>query len=162
LLIGAVLLGVAYAGGSIGFHLGHNYFSSRKRSLDYMALHVTLSGIRGLVAPLLGMTVYQAVEALVPGRGAWALLVPLLLGAGASWGFARREAVEPGPARVQSEKALRAAGWQRGGLLVWAATVVGGAGVLAAGRPARGADSPSDLAAAGSPHRAEGYLVYCP
>src|SRR5262249_27193226 len=88
----SVLLGTAYAGGSCGFRLGHNPFSSHDASLDYRGVHVTLAGVRGLVAPLLGMTVYQAVEAWLPGRGAWTLLVPLVLCVVAAIGFARLEA----------------------------------------------------------------------
>ena len=124
LWIGAVLLGVAYAGGSVGWHLGHNYFSARGQTLEYMGVHVTLSGIRGLVAPLLGMTVYQAVERLAPGHGAWALVVPLLLCTIAVFGFARLAAVEPAPARY----AVRGVSCGRREAARRASGMVGGAG----------------------------------
>ncbi len=52
LWIGAVLLGIAYAGGSVGWHLGTHHFAPRGRTLQYMGLHVSLSGVRGLLAPL--------------------------------------------------------------------------------------------------------------
>jgi hypothetical protein len=44
-----------------------------------MALHVTLTGIRGLLAPPVGILLYHALENWRPGAGAWALLMPLLL-----------------------------------------------------------------------------------
>jgi peptide-O-fucosyltransferase len=162
LWIGAALLGVAYAGGSITFHLGHNYFSPRSQALEYMGVHVTLSGIRGLVAPLLGMAVYQAVEAAAPGHGAWALLMPLLLCTSAVLGFARLAAVEPEGARGQSEESAAVAGPPRAGPLDWLAVLVAIAGVLAAGQPARGADISPEPTGAGLPHQAQGFLVYCP
>ena len=48
-----------------------------------MALHVTLTGIRGLLAPPVGIALYHALEAWRPGAGAWSLVLPLVLvGAG--------------------------------------------------------------------------------
>ncbi|GAB4167692.1 MAG: hypothetical protein Kow0020_00740 [Wenzhouxiangellaceae bacterium] len=77
--IGALLLGAAFAGGKLGWNLGHNDFSSDERSTLYMAIHVTLTGIRGLLAPLLGMACYQALEAMQHGLGSYVLLLPLAL-----------------------------------------------------------------------------------
>jgi len=160
LWLGAVLLGVAYAGGSIGWHLGHNHFSPRSQTLEYMGLHVTMSGVRGLVAPFAGMMVYERVEALAPGRGAWALLVPVMLCAIGGLGFARLAATEPLPDRERSEE-MRAAGARRraGHLAVLLAVALGALG--ARGR-AVGTDAFEDPTAAGSERHAQGYLMYCP
>jgi hypothetical protein len=42
-----------------------------------MAIHVTLTGVRGLLAPLVGIAIYQWLEHLEPGRGRYVLLLPL-------------------------------------------------------------------------------------
>jgi hypothetical protein len=44
-----------------------------------MALHVTLTGLRGLVAPPLVIAAYHALDAVQPGLGPYSLLVPVLL-----------------------------------------------------------------------------------
>lgn len=75
----SVLLGAAYAGGHLGWNLGHNDFSTDAKSSRYMAIHVTLTGLRGLVMPLAGMACYQILAARWPAQAAFALLLPLLL-----------------------------------------------------------------------------------
>ena len=80
---GALLLGISLAAGSLGWTLGHNDFAPRGEETRYMALHVTLTGIRGLLAPPVGIALYHALEAWRPGAGAWSLVLPLVLvGAG--------------------------------------------------------------------------------
>jgi hypothetical protein len=76
---GALLLGISTAAGSLGWTLGHNDFAPRGEETRYMALHVTLTGLRGLVAPPLVIAAYHALEAVRPGLGPYALLVPVLL-----------------------------------------------------------------------------------
>jgi len=76
---GSLALGGAFAGGKLGWNLGHNDFSSDGRSTLYMAIHVTLTGVRGLLAPLVGVGLYQWLESIQPGRGRFVLIVPLLL-----------------------------------------------------------------------------------
>ncbi|MDT8438844.1 MAG: MFS transporter [Wenzhouxiangellaceae bacterium] len=85
--LGALVLGAAFAGGKLGWNLGHNDFSSDGRSTLYMAIHVTLTGIRGLLAPLLGIGLYQWLEHLQPGRGRYILLLPLSLTVAAASSF---------------------------------------------------------------------------
>jgi hypothetical protein len=87
LLPGALLMGVSTAAGSLGWTLGHNDFAPRGEETRYMALHVTLTGMRGLVAPPLTIGLYYALEALHPHAGPGALLVPLALIAGGARRF---------------------------------------------------------------------------
>jgi len=75
----SVLLGAAYAGGHLGWNLGHNDFSSDANASHYMAIHVTLTGLRGLIMPLVGMGFYQYLLAAAPRYGEYALLLPLSL-----------------------------------------------------------------------------------
>ncbi|MCW8997267.1 MAG: hypothetical protein OQK04_00945, partial [Kangiellaceae bacterium] len=77
--IGAVFYGFAISGGVIGWNLGHNDFVGKARPMDYMAVHVTLTGIRGLFAPLIGISFYQWLESNQAGLGQFALLLPLTI-----------------------------------------------------------------------------------
>jgi len=97
--IGAIFYGIAISGGFIGWNLGHNDFAdadadadadknsdtkNNKRtasnnSMDYMAVHVTLTGLRGLIMPLIGISFYQWLENQSVGQGRYALLLPLFL-----------------------------------------------------------------------------------
>lgn len=85
--VGALSLGMAFAGGKLGWNLGHNDFASDDKSTLYMGIHVTLTGVRGLIAPLLGVGVYQFLESLEDGLGRFVLLFPFLLTLGGAVTF---------------------------------------------------------------------------
>jgi hypothetical protein len=87
LWVGAVLLGAAQAGANLGWNLGHNDFASLGRAQHYMGVHVTLTGLRGGVAPPLGVLAYMSLEGWRPGAGAYALLLPLVMTAAGALGF---------------------------------------------------------------------------
>jgi MFS family permease len=84
---GALLIGISYAGANLGWNLGHNDFASLGRAQHYMGVHVTLTGVRGLIAPTLGMGCYELLEAVRPGLGAAAMLLPLGLVTAGAFGF---------------------------------------------------------------------------
>jgi MFS transporter len=88
LWLGAALLGVAYAGGSLTWQLGHHDFAPPARAAHYMALNCTLSGLRGFLAPAAGVSLYRLAEHLLPGQGPLALLIPLGLAVWGALGFA--------------------------------------------------------------------------
>jgi hypothetical protein len=86
LWVGAVLLGLAWGGGHLGWNLGHNDFADDSDSSLYMATHVWLTGLRGLIMPVLGVVFIQFLEWFSPGHGAYAMLLPFgLTLAGWSW-----------------------------------------------------------------------------
>jgi hypothetical protein len=86
LWVGALLKGVAFGGGVLGWNLGHHDFAPVQRAGQYMGVHVTLTGIRGLLAPLIGVGLYETLERLRPGAGAWTLAACLGLNVvGAVW-----------------------------------------------------------------------------
>ncbi|HTO05456.1 MAG TPA: MFS transporter [Myxococcota bacterium] len=58
LLVARMVLGAARAGGGLAWNLGHNDFAPPDRVGLYMGAHVTLTGLRGAVAPFLGMALY--------------------------------------------------------------------------------------------------------
>jgi hypothetical protein len=95
LWLGAVLLGAAQAGANLGWNLGHNDFASIGRAQHYMGVHVTLTGVRGGLAPPAGVLIYMGLEAWQRGAGRYALIAPLLMTLAGAMGFSRmRRALE--------------------------------------------------------------------
>jgi hypothetical protein len=88
LWLGALALGVGYAGGSITWHLGHHDFATPEQAPHYMSLNVALTGVRGLLVPSIGVSLYKLAEHVLPGQGPLALLVPLALAVWGALGFA--------------------------------------------------------------------------
>ncbi len=86
LFVSRILLGVAFGGGMLAWQLGHHDFAKRELASIYMGIHVTLTGVRGLVAPFIGVALYSGVIAgtgagvLATGIGAWAFLVFAFVG----------------------------------------------------------------------------------
>jgi hypothetical protein len=89
LWLGAVLLGAAQAGANLGWNLGHNDFASVGRAQHYMGVHVTLTGLRGGVAPPIGVLAYMGLQASHAGAGEFALLLPLAMTLTGALGFNR-------------------------------------------------------------------------
>lgn len=87
--LASVLHGIGMAGGVLGWNLGHNDFASPERASMYMGVHVTLTGIRGLIAPLTGVWVYHFLETWQAGYGRWVLVVPLCVTTLGAFGFVR-------------------------------------------------------------------------
>lgn len=84
ILIGAAVLGVGFAGGTLAWNLGHLDFAPPRRATQYMGVHVTLNGVRGLIAPFLAVGIYEGLEAEHPGSGAWVFafsIIPCIVGA---------------------------------------------------------------------------------
>jgi hypothetical protein len=84
---GALLMGVSLAAGSLGWSLGHNDFAPRGEETRYMALHVTLTGLRGLVAPPLAILAYHGLRQIAPGFEPLTMLLPVALITLGAWQF---------------------------------------------------------------------------
>ena len=59
LVIGAVIFGVANAGGDVAWGLWVTKFAPPERVADYMAVHTFFTGLRGVIAPILGFQLVQ-------------------------------------------------------------------------------------------------------
>lgn len=97
---GALLMGVSLAAGSLGWSLGHNDFAPRGEETRYMALHVTLTGLRGLLAPPVAILAYYGLRHLWPGSETWSMVLPLGLIVSGAWQFnvmRREHAAGAGP-----------------------------------------------------------------
>jgi MFS family permease len=92
LWVGAFLIGVSYAGANLGWNLGHNDFAALGRAQHYMGVHVTLTGVRGAIAPPVGILVYELLERFERGMGRWSLVLPVLLTTLGAYGFTRMRA----------------------------------------------------------------------
>lgn len=69
----AVMTGIGWGGGVLAWNLGHQHFSPPDRDAEYMSVHITLTGIRGVIGPLLGVQLYIALSKF--GWGERALLI---------------------------------------------------------------------------------------
>lgn len=83
----AVLVGIADGGGVLAWNLGHHDFAKDHNASQYMGVHVTLTGIRGLIAPFLGVGIYQMLEHWSPGSGVWTFLPCFALNFTGALGF---------------------------------------------------------------------------
>ena len=99
---GALLMGVSLAAGSLGWSLGHNDFAPRGEETRYMALHVTLTGLRGLLAPPVAILAYYGLRRLSPGIETWSMSLPVGLIVSGAWQFTamRRDHRAGGPVRT--------------------------------------------------------------
>jgi hypothetical protein len=100
LWLAALLFGISTAGANLGWNLGHNDFASLGKVQQYMGVNVTLTGMRGLLAPPLGAIVYTLLERRAPGAGRFALLLPLGITLAGAIGFNRMKHERTGPART--------------------------------------------------------------
>ena len=56
--VSRLVLGIARGGGALAWQLGHNDFADQDQLSAYMGIHVTLTGVRGAIAPFTGMFLY--------------------------------------------------------------------------------------------------------
>lgn len=68
-----IILGIAFGGGMLAWNLGHHDFAKRGLATLYMGVHVTLTGVRGVFAPFVGLLLYAPWSVSVgETRFAWA------------------------------------------------------------------------------------------
>ena len=63
LFVASAMLGIGFGGGMLAWNLGHQHFAPPHRDSQYMSVHVMLTGIRGLIAPFLGVAIFTALAA---------------------------------------------------------------------------------------------------
>jgi hypothetical protein len=59
LYLAAVATGIGWGGGVLAWNLGHQHFAPRARDAEYMSVHITLTGIRGFLGPLIAVQAYS-------------------------------------------------------------------------------------------------------
>lgn len=101
LVLSRLVLGAAFGGGMIAWDLGHHDFAQRHRAHLYMGVHVTLTGIRGVIAPFLGTMLFASSApffgAALPGLGlgAWTFALLALISLIAALMFVRLHLERP-------------------------------------------------------------------
>jgi MFS family permease len=104
-LIAAVLHGVGQGGNQINWTTGSLYFAGKEQVPLYNSVHVALTGIRGLVAPLVGAWLYSARGL---GLGPWVFAFSVLLGGVGFVGMIYQDSLEKGrlepPARATDSR----------------------------------------------------------
>ena len=84
--VARVIGGLVRSAGGIAWQIGHNDFAPRAGLASYMSLHVTLTGIRGAVAPFLFMALYVGVGDW-DGWGAWVFIFATVIACISAYGF---------------------------------------------------------------------------
>jgi hypothetical protein len=92
-LTGFTIRGLAEAGGAVAWNIGHTRFAAAHRSQLYMGVHMTLTGIRGMFMPFVGVLLYRGIHwpALGidwSGLGLWTVAVGFVVIFASGLGFA--------------------------------------------------------------------------
>lgn len=87
LYAGAVLQGIGYGGGTLAWNLGHLDFAPAHKATQYMGAHVTLNGVRGLLAPFVAVSIYEWLETTRRGAGVWVFAFSVALCIAGALGF---------------------------------------------------------------------------
>ncbi|MEM1207816.1 MAG: MFS transporter [Planctomycetota bacterium] len=66
--------GVMFGGGRLAWQIGHNDFADRRLAGHYMGIHQTLTGVRGFVAPFIGVGLLTGFGTVEAGGSAWSVL----------------------------------------------------------------------------------------
>jgi MFS family permease len=77
--VGAILQGIGFAGGSLAWNLGHLDFAPPHKAAQYMGVHVSLNGIRGMIAPFVAVAIYEALRTWRPGTEYYVFLTSVVL-----------------------------------------------------------------------------------
>jgi MFS family permease len=85
--VGAACMGVGFGGGSIAWNIGHVDFARPSETSRYMATHVTLNGVRGLLAPLAVTSAYEWLRLRGFDAHLWVQSVSLLIAVAGALGF---------------------------------------------------------------------------
>ncbi|MEO0587134.1 MAG: MFS transporter, partial [Planctomycetota bacterium] len=65
--------GVMFGGGRLAWQIGHNEFADRRLAGQYMGIHQTLTGVRGFVAPFVGVGLLTGFGTVESGGAGWSL-----------------------------------------------------------------------------------------
>jgi MFS family permease len=85
IVLGSVVMGIAFGGGVLAWNLGHQHFARPEQDSLYMSVHVTLTGVRGIIGPYLGVLAYEWLSS--DGNGGWVFACSALLTTMGAIGF---------------------------------------------------------------------------
>ncbi|MCP4246366.1 MAG: hypothetical protein GY778_04885, partial [bacterium] len=99
--LSSIAKGLGMGGGALAWNLGHLHFAQPKDAEVYMGVHVTLTGLRGLTMPFLGIWLWALI-------GWWVWLLAVLLSIAGLVGYilmAKTEAATGQPENAQTHSA---------------------------------------------------------
>lgn len=87
LMLMAIVLGTGFGGGELAWNLGHHDFAGDHNAAQYMGVHVTLTGVRGVLAPFVAVSIYEALLRVSEDAGNYVFGVSLILNLAGAIGF---------------------------------------------------------------------------
>ncbi|MBX2850457.1 MAG: MFS transporter [Phycisphaeraceae bacterium] len=111
ILIPRIGQGLLFGGGRLAWQLGHHDFADRHLAATYMAIHQTLTGVRGFIAPFLGVLLYTGFNKFhlfglsIPawqGIGYWVFAITLASALIGWYGFVRLDKKVGGDGAAQA------------------------------------------------------------
>lgn len=75
LVLGAIVFGISNAGGDVAWSLWVTKFAPPERVADYMSVHTFFTGLRGVIAPVLGFNLVQSMPVKTLGLISTGLIV---------------------------------------------------------------------------------------
>lgn len=88
--LGIATVGIGYAGGTLAWNLGHLDFAPPHLASQYMAIHLTLNGLRGLLAPLVGISLQNVLSDREAGQWVFAVSVLFCIIGAVGFGWLQR------------------------------------------------------------------------
>ncbi len=82
----SVFLGIGFGGGVLAWNLGHQHFAPAHRDGEYMSVHVTLNGIRGVLAPMVAFWLIDLFK-LLELATSWVFLICVAVNMVGAMGF---------------------------------------------------------------------------
>ncbi|MGP1310995.1 MAG: hypothetical protein ACTS27_12435, partial [Phycisphaerales bacterium] len=86
LYLSRIALGLGNGGAMIAWNIGHHDFAKRDLATIYMGVHVTLTGVRGAIAPFIGAALYtgfmvsaMGIDLTFPALGSWTFVLLTLM-----------------------------------------------------------------------------------
>ena len=83
IIAGYCVVGIANATGSLVWNIGHTRFAPKGRGQIYMGVHQSLTGLRGVAAPVLGFYLFENI------LGFWLILMMIVLQLGVAVAYYR-------------------------------------------------------------------------
>jgi len=83
-LLSRLVSGAAMGGGQMAWRLGHMAFAPKEKDALYMGAHVSLTGLRGMLAPIVGLYLYRVMGA---NGGLWLIAISMTVQVVAAFGF---------------------------------------------------------------------------
>ena len=83
-ILSRVFSGAAMGGGQMAWRLGHMAFAPKEKDALYMGAHVSLTGLRGMLAPVVGLYLYRVMGI---NSGLWLIAISMTAQVVAACGF---------------------------------------------------------------------------